>query len=190
MKKGKGFTLIELLAVIVILAIILAIAIPGISDLLENARRNAFASDAKMVIKTVEHKILQDNSFNPSTVEETNIDSLLDISNINYQILTVKMMDEKVYVTIVGKNKWSNLTASGTRKNIQVTDTVTTLVRGANAPQLVTGMTPIIWNGTTWVNTTESDTAGTTTIQATGYGLMPEQLMAQCGCGYQDTFIR
>jgi type IV pilus assembly protein PilA len=38
MKKNKGFTLVELLAVIVILAIILAIAIPGIGLIINNSK--------------------------------------------------------------------------------------------------------------------------------------------------------
>lgn len=47
----KGFTLVELLAVIVILAIILAIAIPGISNIIESSKKGAVESDAKMVFK-------------------------------------------------------------------------------------------------------------------------------------------
>ncbi|MDD4298966.1 MAG: prepilin-type N-terminal cleavage/methylation domain-containing protein, partial [Bacilli bacterium] len=49
--QKKGFTLVELLAVIVILAIILAIAVPGITGLIESTTKSAFASDAKMIIK-------------------------------------------------------------------------------------------------------------------------------------------
>ena len=37
--KKNGFTLVELLAVIVILAIILVIAVPKITDTIDNARR-------------------------------------------------------------------------------------------------------------------------------------------------------
>lgn len=38
----KGFTLVELLAVVVVLAIILAIAVPLVSGLIEQSRMNAF----------------------------------------------------------------------------------------------------------------------------------------------------
>jgi len=59
LKNKKGFTLVELLAVIVILAIILAIAIPGISGIITNAKKGAFESDAKMIITGIEYKVLQ-----------------------------------------------------------------------------------------------------------------------------------
>ncbi|MDD2470217.1 MAG: prepilin-type N-terminal cleavage/methylation domain-containing protein, partial [Bacilli bacterium] len=54
--KKKEFTLVELLAVIVILAIILAIAVPGITRLIESTTKSAFTSDAKKIIKAVENK--------------------------------------------------------------------------------------------------------------------------------------
>ena len=59
LRSKKGFTLVELLAVIVILAIILAIAIPSISGVIENSKRNAFESDAKMLITGLEYQQLQ-----------------------------------------------------------------------------------------------------------------------------------
>ncbi len=49
MKEQKGFTLIELLAVIVILAIILAIAIPAVSKLIDNSRIDAHIANAQQI---------------------------------------------------------------------------------------------------------------------------------------------
>lgn len=46
-KNNKGFTLIELLAVIVILGIILAIAIPVVNGFIERGRQAAFVSDVR-----------------------------------------------------------------------------------------------------------------------------------------------
>ena len=59
MKNNKGFTLVELLAVIVILAIILAIAVPGISKILEGSKKSAFEADAKMLITGINYKNLE-----------------------------------------------------------------------------------------------------------------------------------
>lgn len=49
----KGFTLIELLAVIVILAILVAVAVPAVSRYLSQARRGTFASNANTAISNV-----------------------------------------------------------------------------------------------------------------------------------------
>ena len=53
MKKinRKGFTLIELLAVIVILGIILMIAVPSISGVIANSRRDSFVRTADLYIE-------------------------------------------------------------------------------------------------------------------------------------------
>ena len=59
LKNKKGFTLVELLAVIVILAIILAIAIPSITGIISSAKTGAFESDVKMIIKGIEYNSLE-----------------------------------------------------------------------------------------------------------------------------------
>ena len=66
MKKKKGFTLIELLAVIVILAIIALIATPIVLNLINTARKGAFARSAEGVLKA--SKLY----YTSSLVEEVN----------------------------------------------------------------------------------------------------------------------
>ncbi len=61
MKKNKGFTLIELLAVITIMGILMIVAIGSVNRIIENARRDTFASTAKEYIKTVRQEVLADN---------------------------------------------------------------------------------------------------------------------------------
>ena len=48
MRNKKGFTLIELLAVIVILGIVVAIAIPGINSVINTSRKNTFIQEANL----------------------------------------------------------------------------------------------------------------------------------------------
>jgi type IV pilus assembly protein PilA len=61
MFKGnkKGFTLVELLAVIVILAVILAIAVPSISSMMNNAKKAAFEDNVKLIIRGIDYKVLE-----------------------------------------------------------------------------------------------------------------------------------
>jgi type IV pilus assembly protein PilA len=131
--KNKGFTLVELLAVIVILAIILAIAVPSISNMINSTTRSTLESSAKLVLKGIEYKKMENDSFVPSSINETNVESELNIDDSNYQSLTVKEINGVTYVTIVGKNKWNKLTVSGTKIATKVSDTVTNFVGSANA---------------------------------------------------------
>jgi len=55
-KKEKGFTLVELLAVIIVLAVILAIAIPTISNVVYEAKREAAIDTVHAVENAVEYK--------------------------------------------------------------------------------------------------------------------------------------
>ena len=51
LKNKKGFTLVELLAVIVVLAIVMGLAVVGITSVLESTRKSAFAADANSYIE-------------------------------------------------------------------------------------------------------------------------------------------
>ena len=55
MKNKRGFTLIELLAVIVILGVLLAIAIPKVSQYINKSRKESFISAGKIFIDSVRH---------------------------------------------------------------------------------------------------------------------------------------
>ena len=130
--KERAFTLVELLAVIVILAIILAIAIPTISGIIGAATRGAFESDAKLLIKAVDYKQLAGVEFDveqlkkdPDTSEDT-VSSILGVSTDNYQeIAFYKDEFGKTNVLIIGQNKWADLVAYGTSINMAVDDSST-----------------------------------------------------------------
>ena len=75
MKKinKKGFTLIELLAVIVILAILIAVAVPAITRYLASARANTFKDNALSVIEAVrKDKIINGTGAKTYTLSEIN----------------------------------------------------------------------------------------------------------------------
>ena len=154
--KNKGFTLVELLAVIVILAIILAIAIPAITGLIDSSKRAAFESDAKFLIKAIDYKKLEDPSFDETTITESNIESILNIPADNIKTLSVSNVEGVRKVSIEGQGEWDGLYAYGSYMELQTFTseedwTAATSVGGGgapvteNAPVLATGMTPIKW---------------------------------------------
>ncbi len=56
-----GFTLIELLAVITIMGILMMVAIPSVSRVIENSRRDTFMNTAKSYLNQVRNEVLADN---------------------------------------------------------------------------------------------------------------------------------
>ena len=58
--KKQGFTLIELLAVIVIVGIILAIAIPSIANIIEKSAENAWKNQQKYILDAAEKYVTSD----------------------------------------------------------------------------------------------------------------------------------
>jgi prepilin-type N-terminal cleavage/methylation domain-containing protein len=170
--KKKAFTLVELLAVIIILAIVLAIAVPSITGIIDKVTKNAFEIDAKNIIKSINYKLLQDDTLNISSLNVENVGEKLNISSNNYESLNVsKDSNNNFYVYIEGKNKWDGLVACGIYTDIVVEEvdninicTGSIIVesdydeeKGVNRPKLAQGMIPIKWNGTTLEETDEYD---------------------------------
>ena len=69
MKKKNGFTLVELLAVVVVLAIILAIAIPRVLKMIETSRKKAFNISEVMMIKATREYVELGNVELPTIME-------------------------------------------------------------------------------------------------------------------------
>ena len=72
-KNEKGLTLVELLAVIVILAVISAIAIPSIGNIIENSRYNAAKADAINVLNAANMYFIDEGTGNGGTVNVTTL---------------------------------------------------------------------------------------------------------------------
>jgi type IV pilus assembly protein PilA len=67
LKEQKGFTLIELLAVIVILGIIAAIAIPAISNVINKSEKKAAAQEGLQIINAAKMFMANESDANKVT---------------------------------------------------------------------------------------------------------------------------
>ncbi|SER67341.1 prepilin-type N-terminal cleavage/methylation domain-containing protein [Salisediminibacterium halotolerans] len=81
MKNQKGLTLVELLAVIVILGIIAAIAVPAIGNIIDNAREDAHESNAESLYNAARLAVTSENETDETTfsgVSNGDEDNLVD----------------------------------------------------------------------------------------------------------------
>ncbi|MDD4411845.1 MAG: prepilin-type N-terminal cleavage/methylation domain-containing protein, partial [Bacilli bacterium] len=97
----KGFTLIELLAVIIILAIILVITVPGISGIIESAKKGALEDQVKLVQRAAVLKYGMNPSYDFSIVNKSNIKHELDIDVSTFDAVGIEVNNDKVTTTII-----------------------------------------------------------------------------------------
>ena len=109
----KGFTLIELLAIIVILAIIMAIAIPQVLNVVNGSKDSAWKDNLKMISKAIE---LNTQLYDPETGNyKYTIDSLCKnpskVNEISKSSDTTISCSNGVF-TITGTGQFRDYTAT------------------------------------------------------------------------------
>lgn len=130
MKKKKGFTLVELLAVIVILAVILVIAMPKISDVIKKTRLSSLEATTKMIINFAEKKYTENQVLEQGT--NINCSDVAKLNKNDYGICKITFDDKgNASVILNGKKdgKFDNLTCSGTKGNITCGEGETSIYR-------------------------------------------------------------
>lgn len=101
----RGFTLVELLGVIIILSIIMMMAIPNITTVLEKGKRENYVSDAKKFISQVEYVIRNSNIEKPTSEEILQVKlSYIGTRDIKKDSDGNKYDTDNSYVIIVRKN--------------------------------------------------------------------------------------
>ena len=63
MRNEKGFTLIELIAVIIIIGVLMMVAIPSVTTLISNSRKEVYVSNAKKYIEQSKIKVVTDGKY-------------------------------------------------------------------------------------------------------------------------------
>ncbi|WHY03639.1 type II secretion system protein [Neobacillus sp. DY30] len=160
LKEQKGLTLIELLAVIVILGIIAAIAVPSILGIIDNTKKDAHVANAQQMISAAKMVIASEETYQTGT-----------------HYLTLKqLMDKKYLDKVVSPEEayveGTTLAAdSATVSNVKIANGkiygVTLITNKASNPRTITLVRDdaTITAGTAAIITTKDITRGIVTPQ-------------------------
>ena len=85
LKNQKGLTLVELLAVIVILGIIAAIAVPAIGNIIENSRKDAQIANAEAMYDAARLAVVGENTSDDTTFHIVVDGAAAEESNTNVE---------------------------------------------------------------------------------------------------------
>ncbi|MBZ9534698.1 prepilin-type N-terminal cleavage/methylation domain-containing protein [Cytobacillus oceanisediminis] len=99
-KNEKGLTLIELLAVIVILGIIAAIAIPSISGIIQNSKEDAVRADAITILNAAKNYAAANDVSNieGGKITQAQIDNSY-VNNLSIKNFSVDVSDNEFKLT-------------------------------------------------------------------------------------------
>lgn len=142
LKNQKGLTLIELLAVVVILGIIAAIAVPAIGNIIDNSKDDAHRSNALLIINAAKLGIVTDE-VEPNANGKITIKTLVDEGLID-AVPSNPSVDSESYDS---EASFVNILTSGTKSTYSITLTKnstpkTKYFNGVTEAQINAGQNP------------------------------------------------
>ena len=115
----KGFTLIELLAVIAVIAVMLLIAVPSITNILDEAKKSSLQATTKSIISSAEERYYENKLLHIKG--KIRCEDLIDLKEEEYGLCKITF-DEEGNATVIlnGKEdgKYDNLACQGTKEGI------------------------------------------------------------------------
>jgi type IV pilus assembly protein PilA len=132
-REQKGFTLIELLAVIVILGILAAIAIPAIGNVISDSKEKAKVSEGLQVVEAAKLYVVDNSAlFTPTVIDAAADDKVLitaasllgsTLDRVKDSTFTVEVSyDGNKHVYTLNAHESAKVTGTGTTSDEVVTE--------------------------------------------------------------------